>query len=564
MVKQQKNNKFVQSMKQLFSTDIVITSKSGDSYKVDNVIGKDYKKHSKTSMDNEDRIGTYLYGKNTYETLMQGTFGENSELQNRQNRYADFDDMDMDPLISSALDIYADESTVKDESGELLKINSDDEVLIEALHILFYNVLDIKTNLWGWVRNTVKRGDNMLILNITDKFGITNFHQINPGRLDRVIDNKTNGLNNHYILDGNKKKKLEDYEVAHFKLISETNHFPYGTSMLRGAIRHWQSMKMMEDAMLINRVTRAAERRIFKIDTGNLKPAAAKAHVQEVKKSIKKTPVIDPKTGKMNLKYMAKSVLDDFFVTKRGNKYGTEIDTLPGLSGIDIADLEYMLNKLFAALKIPKSFLTYEESMNSRTTLASEDERFSRTVERIQTTMIIPMLTKMAKLHLYALGFDSEKLNNFELELNEPSLIREQLKLDLISTKLNLIRDIQDSKMFSVDWAYKNIFEMSAKDGKKEMKKILNDKYWIYRYEQLERDGAKTPNKPVEKSEDESDDKWSSVTDTPDEDEIREEENKKLIEERLKKIKEKTLHAQNMELVKSYKYNNLKTIKENR
>ena len=549
-IQKKRNDKtFLQTVKQMFSTDIVITTKNDKSFKVDSILDKDFKKHSKTVFDNEERISTLLYGKSdTNDFSLNMSFSdEDSEIKLRQTRYSEFDNMDTDPIISSALDIYADEATTRNDAGEVLRISSDNEYIVEALHILFYNVLDIETNLWGWTRNAIKKGDHTLLLNVTNGYGITNFHSIEPGRIDRVEDLKNKGLDTHYIIDDNKKRRVEEFEIAHFRMISETRNYPYGTSILRGALHHWQSLKLMEDAMLIHRVTRAPERRIFKVDVGNLKPDDAKAHIQQVRNSIKKTPVINSKTGKYNLKYNIMNMMDDFFVTKRGNKYGTEIDTLSGLSGIDISDLEYMQNKLFAALKVPKSFLTYEETMNSKTTLAAEDERFSRTIERIQRSLITPVLYKMAKLHLYSLGIDEVDINNFKLSLNEPSIIREQLKLDLLSTRMNLIRDVKDSKMLSVKWAYKNIFEMSEKESKEQQKEVLNDLYMAYRFEQMEQDGTETTIKPKPP---EKEDDYSSDNSDLNKNRITE----KLHIEKIEKIKQLTFESQYTEMYKAYKH----------
>lgn len=498
--KDKNQSTFTDTLKQLFSTNISITVKDGSKYKLkSNYDSKDDENDSITSNDN--KISTMLYSNNSYFDNINNyasSTGNKQELEfkTRLMRYNEYDEMDKDPIISSALDIYADEITSKGDTNELLTINSDSDEIKEALYLLYYKILDIDKNMWGWVRNAIKRGDHTLIINVTEDYGITNFYDVSPYRIERIEDYKKHGKETKFKIDGSNKKILNKYEIAHFRLISEHNNFPYGTSILRGVISQWQSLKLMEDAMLINWVTRAPERRIFKIDVGNLKPEDAKLHINAVKNSIKKTPVIDPKTGKYNLKFNVKNMLDDFFVTKRGNKYGTEIETLPGLSGLDIDNVEFQQNKVFAGLKIPKSFLSYADNENSKITVASEDDRFSKTIERLQNTTFLPTLYDLGKLHLFALGVDEKLINDFEINLNNPSLIREQLKLDLLATKLSLIRDVKESNMFDTKWAYEHIFNVSNKEANKLLKGVMNDKYTEYRFEQMESEGIVTDKKP--------------------------------------------------------------------
>jgi len=501
------SGKFTEILKQLFTNNLTITTVSNSNINVDSIIGKDFKKHSSDAQKNEDRIYSMLYESNNKYNFDN----YDSVTVTREQRYSEYDQMDDDPIISSALDIYADEVTVKNETGNIISIISENKEIVDILNILFNNILNVELNLWGWIRNTLKYGDYTLLLNITNKYGITAFHNIHPSKIKIVQKHESDTNEPYYIVNDDEKQRLEIFEVAHFKTLSDFKNLPYGTSILRGALSHWQSLKLMEDAMLIHRITRAPERRIFKIDVGNLKPADAKQHIQNVKDRIKKVPVIDSRTGKYNLRYNVQNMMDDFFVTKRGNKYGTEIETLSGLSGIEIEDIQYMQNKLFAALKIPKSYLTYEEDVNSRTTLATEDERFSKTIARIQTTVVIPVLYNVAKLHLFALGIPETELNNFKLKLNEPSLIRETLKLDLISAKINLIRDVKDSKMLSVDWAYKHIFEMADEEIKVEKAKVIDDTYQEYVLDNLQNNGELSPDKPV-KADSDDEDMYESTT----------------------------------------------------
>ena len=186
----------------------------------------------------------------------------------------------------------------------------------------------------------------------------------------------------------------------------------------------------MEDAMLIHRIMRAPDKRVFKIDIGNIPPQEVDNYMQKIINKMKKTPFVDKKTGDYNLKYNIQNLTEDFFLPVRGGDSGTQIDSLGGLEYTSIDDIDYLKNKMFAALKIPKAYLGYDENVNGKATLAAEDVRFARTIERIQRTLISE-LTKLAVTHLASQGVEGKEMVDFELNLVNPSTIYEQEKVNL-------------------------------------------------------------------------------------------------------------------------------------
>ena len=263
----------------------------------------------------------------------------------------------------------------------------------------------------------------------------------------------------------------------------------------------------MEDAMLIHRIMRAPEKRVFKVDVGNIPPREVEQFMQRIINKMKKTPVIDQNTGDYNLKYNVESVTEDYFLPVRGGDSGTEIDTLPGLSNNDaIDDIEYLKNKLMASLRIPKAFLGYEEGLSGgKATLAAEDVRFARTIERLQK-IIVSELTKIGIVHLYSQGFDDSDLIDFSLELQNPSMIHEQEKIELMSQQLDIAEKAIDSKLFSRKWIYDNIFDLSDEQKITIYDGIVEDTKQKFRLEQIEAEGkdpAKEP--PPEEGEGEDD-----------------------------------------------------------
>mgnify|MGYP003629612187 FL=1 len=419
--------------------------------------------------------------------------------------FTDYEAMDMDPILSSALDIYADESTVKDADGDTLTITSPNDEVRKILRNLFYDILNIDYNLWPWIRNACKYGDFYLHLDIEEEIGIINvtpisayeirrdegFDPDNPYAHKFVLENTHGGGNNQWsgTATGGTNQEFEPFEIAHFRLLSDTNFLPYGKSMIEGARKVYKQLTLMEDAMLIHRIMRAPERRIFKIDVGNIPPAEVDNHIQQIINKMKKVPYIDEKTGDYNLKFNMQNMIEDFFLPVRGGESGTAIESLPGLSSDgQIEDIDYLKNKLFAALKIPKAFLGYDEGIDGKATLAAEDVRFARTIERLQK-IFCSELTKIAIVHLYSQGFTDEDLVGFELSLTNPSLIYEKQKVETLNEKIGLATSMLESTLFSQRWVYENIFGLSEEEWTTEQQQVIEDLKQSFRKEQIKGEG---------------------------------------------------------------------------
>ena len=412
--------------------------------------------------------------------------------QVRREIFRDYDAMDQDPIISSALDIYSDESTLKNEFGDTLTIVSDNERIYDLLHNLFYDILNIEFNLWPWTRNMVKYGDFFLGLEIAEGKGVVNVtpHSVyNTERLEGLDPNNPHMVKFKIMDDPNGKQEYDDFEIAHFRLHSDTNWLPYGKSMVENGRRLWKQLSLMEDAMLIHRIMRAPEKRVFKIDIGTIPPNEVDNYMQRIINKMKKVPFMDKTTGDYNLKYNMQNLTEDFYLPVRGGDSGTDINNIGGLEYTSIEDIDYLKAKLFAALKIPKAYLGYEEDVQGKATLAAEDVRFARTIERIQKTLVSE-LTKIAVVHLYAQGIQDAELLNFKIDLVNPSTIYEQEKVNLWSEKIRLASDIQQLNMLSKDWIYDNIFKLS--DGEKDTEQInlINDLKDRFRYRSIEDEGS--------------------------------------------------------------------------
>ena len=431
----------------------------------------------------------------------------NELLQVQQLRlglFRDYESMDSDSIVASALDIYSDESTMKNEYGKILNIKTQNDQIHDILHNLFYDIVNIEFNLWPWVRNMVKYGDFFLKLDITEKYGITNVQPMSAYDISRLeghdpanpqmvqfefIPQQGSGhIGARHSNRGRESTLLENYEVAHFRLLSDSNFVPYGRSILEGGRKVWKQLSLMEDAMLIHRIMRAPEKRVFKLDIGNIPPAEVDNFMQQAINKMKKAPIMDEKTGEYNLRYNIQNLTEDFFLPVRGGDSGTNIESLPGLTYEATEDVEYLKNKLLAALHVPKAFLGYEEGLGSKATLAAEDVRFARTIERIQR-ILVSELQKIAVVHLYSQGYRDQELVNFELELTNPSTIYEQEKIELWNQKSSLADSMLRDGLVSSEWIYKNVFNFTDDEIKEQDEQIVFDYKTKFRRQQIEQEG---------------------------------------------------------------------------
>ncbi len=248
--------------------------------------------------------------------------------------------------------------------------------------------------------------------------------------------------------------------------------------------------------MLIHRIMRAPEKRIFKVDIGSLSPSEVDPYMKLMMDRMKKTPVIDQTTGDYNLRYNMQNLTEDFFLPVRGGDSGTSIDTLSGLEYDSTDDIEYLKNKMLAALKVPKAFLGYDDQLNSKATLAAEDVRFARTIERIQRTLVSE-LKKVGIVHLFTQGYTDEKLLSFDLELTNPSTIYEEEKIELLVNKLSAASSAMTDNLLPSEWLYDNLFKFSQEEKNEIRLQQLADKKRLFRWQQIEDEG----NDPVKSNE---------------------------------------------------------------
>jgi len=488
-------------LQRLFSSDVVIRNTGGNQL---SVMDTD-RIQSLGVLQTNSLVDRF---QKIYTTSGPGIYNLNS-AQNYQNirvqLYADYESMDTDAIVSSVLDIVSDECTLKNEQGEVLQIRSSDENIQKILYNLFYDVLNVEFNLWSWTRNMCKYGDFYLKLEIAEKYGIYNVipfsaytmireegtDQQNPAYVRfRYDPTAATGVTANYASYAGQDTGIlfQNYEIAHFRLINDVNYLPYGRSYLEPGRKLFKQYVLMEDAMLIHRIVRAPEKRVFYVNVGNIPPNEVENYMQRMMQKVKKTPFIDPNTGNYNLKFNMQNMLEDIYIPVRGGDSTTKIDTAKGLEYNGIEDVAYLREKLFAALKVPKAYLGYEKDLSGKATLAAEDIRFARTVERIQR-ILLSELTKIALVHLYTQGYDNETLTNFELGLTTPSIIYDQERVALMKEKVDLASSILETNLLPSNWIYDNVFHFSEDQFDEYRDLVAEDKKRTFRLKQIEEEG---------------------------------------------------------------------------
>ena len=497
-------------LRRLFSTDVVIRNVGGNQIKT---IDTD---HIQSSGQYETNALVDRFNR-IYTTQPSSLYGAQFNLNYqwlRTQLYSEYDVMDQDAIIASALDILSDEATLKNDMGEVLQIRSSNEDIQKILYNLFYDVLNIEFNLWMWIRQINKYGDFFLKLEIAEKFGVYNVIPYTAYHIERIEgQNPENPSEIKYrwnpegfagssygyynlpnqVEGDNAGITYENYEMAHFRMVSDVNYLPYGRAYIEPARKLFKQYTLMEDAMLIHRIARAPEKRIFYVNVGAIPPNEVEAFMQKTISNMKRTPYMDEKTGEYNLKYNMQNMLEDFYIPVRGNDSATKIDTTPGLSYDGIQDVEYLRDKLFAALKIPKAFLGYDENVEGKATLAAEDIRFARTIDRIQR-IVLSELNKIALVHLYTQGYTAENMTNFELSMTTPSIIYDQERIELLKSKAELAGTLLEQGLVPSDWIYHNIYHFSEDQYDEYRDLAREDAKRKFRLAQIEAEG----NDPVQ------------------------------------------------------------------
>ena len=463
---------------QIKHNDVIDTAKSPEEYQMKKLQAK------------QQTLIAKQWKKATYDINNQTLSG----LNEIKLMYRDSELMDGFPEIGTALDIFSEEACVTSEQGFMVNVNSKSDRIKSILNDLFVNRLSINIILPMICRAMCKYGNNYMLLNIDKDNGIMGWKQLPVYEMERY----ENGTAYPYVsapsvsLNNVDETKAEDtkfvwvgqteyipyrsWQIAHFRLLYDSQFLPYGVSVLNKARRHFRMLSMMEDMMLIYRLDRSIERRIFKINVGAIDTEDVPAYVQEIANNFKRTPIIDPMTGQIDLRKNIMCNTEDFFIPVRDSSEPSPIETLPAgqnLTAMD--DIKFIQNKLFTALRVPKSFLNFEETTGDGKNLSLMDVRFTRTTNRIQQALLME-LNKIAMIHLFLLGFTDE-ITDFTLTMNNPSSQAEMLELENLAKKITTAKDAVSDPgggipLTSMTWAWRHIMKWSDKEIQRNLEEI--------------------------------------------------------------------------------------------
>lgn len=408
--------------------------------------------------------------------------------------YRDVELMDAYPEIGSALDIYANESTCLSPKGDVVNVYSNSNRIKSIIEDLLVNRLNIQITAPMIIRALCKYGNQYMLLNVNNSRGVLGWRQMPVAEMERI----ENGVLNPYAMTyaamendddstsfvwmGGQSQTVQfrNWQIAHFRMLTDSAFLPYGCSVLHKARRHFRILSLMEDSMLIYRLERSIERRVYKIYVGAIDDADVQAYVQDIANNIKRTPIIDPMTGQLDLRKNILAVDQDFFIPVRTEDASTPIDTLPAAQNLTaIDDIKYIQNKVLAGLQIPKAFLNFEEPTGDGKNLALMDVRFARVINRIQQAFLME-LSKVVTIHLYLLGFKDD-LTNFTLTMNNPSTQAEQLEIENLSKKIDTARNAVSDPgngipLMSMTRAWKEIMKYNDAEIKENLEEIRLEK----------------------------------------------------------------------------------------
>lgn len=420
---------FREVLKRLFTRNIVIKKLPNGNLKVID-FNKSQSVGSPTQYQNKPR---WRNARNFNAISGYGTGYAKEEIEAlRKQMYQDYDIMDTDAIVSSVLDIITDECTNNSENGELLVINTSNSNLKQILHNLFYDILNIEFNLWQWVRTANKYGDNFLYLQIAEGAGIVSVMPVHPLLIIREEGSKEEPDQVRFKYEGMYgvsgfavNNYFEEYEMVHFRLLGDVNFLPYGRSYVEGGRQEFKRMRLAEDALLLNRIMRAPERRLFKIDVGNIAPEEVDAYMEQIVNETKKIPYIDPVTGDFNLKYNIQPVawyskiplLDGRTITikelseelKSGNEVWVySIDTervaiVPGL--VTWCDLTQKDAQILRVYLDDESYIDVEPNHP----FMLRDGTYIKSKDLKEGMALMPLFTKLS---------DNKNIKNYELVYN--------------------------------------------------------------------------------------------------------------------------------------------------
>jgi hypothetical protein len=369
----------------------------------------------------------------------------------------------------------------KDDDGRVMSVTvANDEIKEELEHLLFHRkMLNIdQKKMWNIAKQLFIFGDFFweIVIDIENpKGGIVDLIPLpadsmfrletTKGRLIEFQQSKegpdTNSLARVDVTQATETDlqqatatRFAPHQIIHIKIGDDRKTFyPYGVSLMEAARGPAHQLRLAEDSMLVYRLTRAPERRVFYIDTAQLSSARAEAFIERMKDQFKKKKVPSRSgsgggASSVEERWHAPAADEDYWIPIRPNS-NTRVETLPGAQNLgEIDDVLYFRNKLFAALNFPKNYFNNEDTQSTRISLSAQDIKFARMIERLQSH-IEDSFWEVCDRHLKLLGYPEEMYEDLALKMTPPSDWRELTRAEVVTNRLNNAANLKGSQLMS-------------------------------------------------------------------------------------------------------------------
>ena len=454
---------------------------------------------------------------------------------NRVERYAQYDQMDMDSEVNAALDIISEFSTQLNEKNNSPfeftfkedPTESETRILEQTLQ-QWCNLQDWDRRMFRTFRNIIKYGDQFFIrdpetwelmyvnpvdvskviineskgkepeqyvlkninLNLKDKTVskpvqvAQSYSTVNSTVRTQVVDRNPvgNGANYQSNIGNIQEYSVDATHVVHTALTEGMDSdYPFGSSILDPIFKTYKQKELLEDSIIIYRVQRAPERRVFYVDVGNMPANKAMGFVERVKNEIHQKR-IPSRTGGgstiMDAAYNPLSIMEDYFFAQTAEGRGSKVEVLPGGQNLgDIDDLKYFNNKMLRALRIPTSYLPSGPDDGTATyvdgrvgTAFIQEYRFNQYCQRLQN-IICPTFDKEFKLFMKERGINIDT-GMFELKFVEPQSFSQYKEIEVQAARANVFSNLEPVPYLS------RRFMLSKYLGLTEEEILENERMW--------------------------------------------------------------------------------------
>jgi hypothetical protein len=420
----------------------------------------------------------------------------------RDSRYKDYDEMEDDSIVASALEMYVDDASQYSKEANATIWPVDDSQFKDDINELF-ELIDLENKCWGWIYNIAKYGDFFLRIHKEEGKGVTGVESdIHPSKVYRIdIDGKLVGFIVKDESCGRDHKDMAfdpadfvhfvnnykpNFEKVCFKIeedgveVKKTATSLYGTSILQNARRVYKILNLLEVSLALARLARSPLIRVYYVNTTGMDPDSRAKLIKDIEGEFKKKKSINVKTDWYEQKYSPLNNTSDLFLPFTGETGDIRLESIGGDVDIkNIVDIDYMKNKLFGALRTPKQFLGFEEalpqSLESGKSLGRLDIRYARVGKKLQRSFL-EGLYRLIQIHLSFKYRREQDVKDVHLALVPISSSEEDSRMEVLERKIGLAQSMLDlmgnteetySAKYLITYVFTRILDLPAFDLKK-------------------------------------------------------------------------------------------------